>query len=143
MKITIPITTLPPTTKLPKDAITAPALACIRIRRVDATFKASRKSVVKSKRDGKAEISNACFTCNVTKSIKNDNEILTVIKISSKNVGSGTIRTTIILNTPIARPNSLCLNINEDIIEDLGTSTLFTAILLHPHIDCLFSNDIT
>jgi len=49
---------LPPTTKEPKESMTAPACAWSRISRVAEMFSASRKSVAMSRSDGKTENSS-------------------------------------------------------------------------------------
>ena len=66
---------------------------------MEDTFNPSRNSVVTSSRDGNIENSNASEIFIVISKITMDKEILTMIRTSSRNVGSGKIRKSTITTT--------------------------------------------
>jgi len=106
-KIINPTTVLPPTTKEPKVAITSPAWALRRIRRVEEILRARRNIVIISSNDGKTENSKGSTLNMDTMRITRAKEILKVSKISSSQVGIGIIIIMTILTTSTATSISL------------------------------------
>ena len=106
-KTIIPMTKLPPITKLPKASMTWPAAAvpswpCARIRRVEARFSASRSMVAISSTVGKAENSSGFWMNSAVIRIRTERVIETARKRSSTSGGSGRISTTRMAMTPMA-----------------------------------------
>ena len=111
VKTMMPMTKLPPITKLPKAWITWPAASvpsCPRARmsRVEARLSASRSMVAISSTVGKAENSSGAWMNSAVIRISTDRMIDMASAISSSGAGSGRIRTTRIAITPMASPMS-------------------------------------
>ena len=104
----MPTITLPPTTKWPKALITWPALAFNRIRRVDATFRDNRKSVVNSSSDGKVENSSDFPVLKAISSMSREHAMFNDNSTSNSGVGTGTMRTRRTPTTATASATSLC-----------------------------------
>ncbi len=101
-KTTAPTIRLPPTAKRPKVSMTSPAARApspplSRMRRVVATFRPRRNSVVMSSSDGKTEKSSGFSRLSDTSRISTDTPMLNASRMSSANAGSGRIR---IASTP-------------------------------------------
>ncbi|MPM35489.1 hypothetical protein SDC9_82082 [bioreactor metagenome] len=96
----MPTTRLPPMTKLPKVAITSPALPPLpKISLVEDRFSASRNRVVISSSVGSTESSSALVIISVASRINRDTVIFMISKASSSHVGSGRMMITIIPST--------------------------------------------
>ena len=103
----MPMTKLPAITKLPNASMTWPAAAvpswpCARIRRVEARLSASRSMVEISSTVGNAENSSGVWMNSAVIRISTDRMIEIASARSSRIGGSGRIRTTRIVSTPIA-----------------------------------------
>src|SRR5690606_39326047 len=88
-KMIKPTTGLLPATKLPNASTTWPAYPCSRINRVEETFNANRKRVVKRRIVGKTENSSDVLTFIVNIKIKKDRAMLTLKKRSNRKGGRG------------------------------------------------------
>src|SRR3954447_24498311 len=107
-KITMPTTTLPPTTNLPKAWITLPASPCSRISLVTEMLIASRKSVVNSSSDGNDDSSSASSVYIETMTRISATVMFNVMKTSSSMSGSGRIIITTTATTATAVERSEC-----------------------------------
>ena len=107
----MPMTKLPPITKLPKAWMTWPAAPvpswpCARINRVDARLSDSRSMVEISRTVGKAENSSGVWMNSDVIRISTEKVIEMASEKSSSSGGSGRISTTRMASTPTARPRS-------------------------------------
>jgi hypothetical protein len=103
----IPMTKLPLITKLPNASITCPAASVPswprdRIRRVEARLSASRSIVAISSTVGKAENSSGVWMNSAVMRINTEKMMEIASEKSSSSGGSGRIRTTRMVRTPIA-----------------------------------------
>ena len=112
--ITIPTTRLPPPTNCPNVSTTLPAYPCNKIFLVELTLSDILNSVVIKSNVGNIDIFNASFEKSELKRITSAIPILNKIKISSNNVGIGTIKNT--TGTKIYKPRNIsCLFIHTSI----------------------------
>ncbi len=107
----MPMTKLPPITKLPNASMTWPAALvpswpCARIRRVEARLSARRSMVAISSTVGKAENSSGAWMKSDVIRISTEKMIEMASEKSSSSGGSGRISTTRMVSTPMARPMS-------------------------------------
>ena len=103
----MPMTKLPPITKLPNASMTWPAASvpswpCARMRRVEARLSASRSMVAISRTVGKAENSSGAWMNSDVIRIRTEKVIEMASAKSSRTGGSGRIRTTRIVIMPTA-----------------------------------------
>jgi len=101
--ITIPTTRVPPATKLPNVRMISPALACVRISLVEATFRDNLNRVTKSKSEGKVDSSRGSFVASVMKRTAIASEILPARSTSINWVGSGIRSVVRTVTRPMAR----------------------------------------
>ncbi len=111
VKTMMPMTKLPPITKLPKAWITWPAASVpscprARMRRVEARLSANRSMVAIRSTVGKAENSSGAWMNRAVIRISTDRMIDMASAISSSGAGNGRMRTTRIASTPTASPIS-------------------------------------
>ena len=97
MKMTMPTTRLPPTAKRPKvsmrwPAAPGPSAPRVRMSLVVATFRARRKRVTTSRRDGKTENSSARLSPREMRSIRTAMPIETARRPSRTPADTGTTR---------------------------------------------------
>ena len=97
---TRPTARLSPPTYSPKAWMMLPALPCVRIRRVLATFRPRRKSVVKSRIVGKVESSRAERAFITTSSSMREIVMFDASSTSRMNGLTGVISVTIKPSTP-------------------------------------------
>ena len=107
----MPMTKLPPITKLPKAWMTWPAAPvpswpCDRISRVDARLSDNRSIVEISSTVGKAENSSGVWMNSAVIRISTEKMIEMASAKSSSSGGSGRISTTRMVSTPTASPRS-------------------------------------
>ena len=107
VKTMMPMTKLPPITKLPNASMTWPAALvpswpCARIRRVEARLSDSRSIVEISSTVGKAENSSGAWMNSAVIRISTESVIEIASARSSRIGGSGRIRTTRMVRTPTA-----------------------------------------
>ena len=107
----IPMTKLPPITKLPKASMTWPAAAvpswpCDRISRVEARFSDSRSMVEINRMVGNEENSSGAWMNSAVIRIRIDSVIEIARNRSSTIAGSGRISTTRMVRTPKASARS-------------------------------------
>ena len=103
----MPMTKLPPITKLPNASMTWPAASvpswpCARMRRVEARLSASRSMVAISSTVGKAENSSGVWMNSAVIRISTERMIEIASAMSSSSAGSGRMSTTRIAITPMA-----------------------------------------
>jgi hypothetical protein len=103
----MPMTKLPPITKLPNASMTCPAAAVPscprdRIRRVEARLSESRSMVAMSSTVGKAENSSGVWMNSAVIRISTERMIEIASAMSRSVAGSGSSSTTRIARTPIA-----------------------------------------
>ena len=107
----MPMTKLPPITKLPKASMTWPAAAvpscpCDRISRVEARLSDSRSMVEISRMVGNDENSSGAWMNSAVIRIRIDSVIEIASRRSSTIAGSGMISTTRMMRTPNASARS-------------------------------------
>jgi hypothetical protein len=115
VKTMMPMTKLPPITKLPNASMTWPAAAVpswprARISRVEARLSARRSIVAMSSTVGKAENSSGAWMNSDVIRISTERMIEMARNRSSSTGGKGRIRTTRMVITPIASAMSPRLN---------------------------------
>ena len=133
MNMTMPTTRLPPATKFPNVLMIVPASPCRRIRRVEATFKARRKSVVNSSREGKVDSSIGSLAARTMTSTAIARDMLHARPMSSRNVGSGMSRVARMPTRPAA--NMKLLRAASEFVSDSERFRLSAAY--NPRFLCL------
>ncbi len=112
-KISIPTARLPPTTKLPKASTMSPASCSSRIRRVVAIDSARRNIVVSSRIDGNDENAKGPGRYSASTINKQEIQILSAIRMSTSQVGNGTIKmNTMAMTTTAPRTSARCATLS-------------------------------